>query len=486
MTLIDDNFLLTNEWSKKLFNDYAKDMPIIDYHCHLSPKEIYENKHYQNLARVWINDGTAGDHYKWRLMRANGIPESLITGDGDDYKKVEAFAETMEKAIGNPLYEWTQLELKRYFGYDKPFTKKNAKEVWEKANALLSQDDFRPRQLLQKMNVKVVCTTDDPASDLKYHKLLKQEEHENGFKVLPAMRPDKAFNIQSDKFADYIQELANISEIEIKDFSTLIKAFDQRYEYFSSLGAKLSDHGINTFHFAPASLSDVDAVFSKGLNNDELTAHDVDVYLTALIEALMRINKKYNWTMQFHGNVIRNGNKQLFNQIGADCGGDSIGTQADFAQEIMKLLQHMQAENNIPKLILYSLNPNDWMQLASGMGDFYGDGIDEHATKQKLQLGCAWWFNDTRRGMNLQLQMMAENSLLGNFVGMLTDSRSFLSYTRHEYFRRVLCNYLGSLIENGQAPADIEVMGKMAADISYNNAHEYFQFGDVEQLKGRH
>ena len=215
MTLIDDNFLLTNEWSKKLFNDYAKDMPIIDYHCHLSPKEIYENKHYQNLARVWINDGTAGDHYKWRLMRANGIPESLITGDGDDYKKVEAFAETMEKAIGNPLYEWTQLELKRYFGYDKPFTKKNAKEVWKKANALLSQDDFRPRQLLQKMNVKVVCTTDDPASDLKYHKLLKQEEHENGFKVLPAMRPDKAFNIQSDKFADYIQELANISEIEI-------------------------------------------------------------------------------------------------------------------------------------------------------------------------------------------------------------------------------------------------------------------------------
>lgn len=479
MSLIDDDFLLTNDWSKKLFNA-CKDMPIIDYHCHLSPEEMYENKNYKNLARVWINEGNAGDHYKWRLMRANGVPESLITGDGDDFEKVKAYCATMEKAVGNPLYEWSALELRRYFGITDTICEKNAKKIWDKANEMLAKPDFRPRQLLQRMNVKVVCTTDDPASELKYQKLLKKEEKENGFKVLPAMRPDNAFNIKADSFADYMKTLSSVSGIEINSFDDLIKAFDQRYEYFSSLGAKLSDHGINSFHFAPASDSAVNDVFQKGLNNEELSDHDVDVYLTALIENLMRINKKYDWTMQFHGNVIRNGNKQLFDKLGADCGGDSMGTQADFAQEIMKLLMHMQAENNIPKLILYSLNPNDWMELASGMGDFYGDGVDSHATKQKLQLGCAWWFNDTRRGMDLQLQMMAENSLLGNFVGMLTDSRSFMSYSRHEYFRRVLCDYLGRLIENGEAPADEEFMGNMVKNIAYNNAHDYFQFGDIK------
>lgn len=478
MTLLDENFLLSNQWAQKIYQ-HAKNMPIIDYHCHLSPKEIYENKHYKNLARVWINDGSAGDHYKWRLMRANGVPESLITGDGDDFKKVEAFAETMENAIGNPLYEWTQLELKRYFGFEKPFTKGSAREVWDKANALLATDDFRPRQLLQRMNVRVVCTTDDPASALKYHQLLKAEEAENGFKVLPAMRPDAAFNIRATTFAQYMATLGEAADVEIKNFTDLKQAFDRRYAYFAELGGKLSDHGINTFHFVPANEEEVDAILAKGFANEELTDHEVDIYLTALIEELMRLNKKYGWTMQFHGNVVRNANKQLFDQVGPDVGGDSIGTQADFAAEIMKLLQAMQAEGNIPKLILYSLNPNDWMQLASGMGDFYGDGIDEHAMKQKLQLGCAWWFNDTRRGMHMQLEMMAENSLLPNFVGMLTDSRSFLSYSRHEYFRRVLCNYLGELVENGQAPADEEYMGKIAARISYTNAHDYFQFGEV-------
>lgn len=479
MGLIDDNFLLTNDWAKKLFND-SKDMPIIDYHCHLSPQEMYENKNYKNLARVWINEGNAGDHYKWRLMRANGVPESLITGDGDDFEKVKAYCKTMEKAVGNPLYEWSALELRRYFGITDTINEKNAKDIWDKANEQLAKPEFRPRQLLQRMNVKVVCTTDDPASDLKYHKLLKKEEKDNGFKVLPAMRPDKAFNIKDNGYADYIKELGSVSGVNISSFADLAKAFDQRYEYFSSLGGKLSDHGINTFHFAPASASEVNDVFQKGLNNDALTDHDVDVYLTALIQELMRLNKKYDWTMQFHGNVVRNGNSKLFAKIGADCGGDSMGTQADFAQEIMKLLENMQEEDNIPKLILYSLNPNDWMQLASGMGDFYGNGVDADATKQKLQLGCAWWFNDTRRGMDLQLHMMAENSLLGNFVGMLTDSRSFLSYSRHEYFRRVLCNYLGGLIENGEAPADEEFMGQMAKDIAYNNAHDYFQFGDIQ------
>lgn len=480
MALLDDDFLLSNEWSKKLFNDYAKDMPIIDYHCHLSPKEVYENKKYKNLTHIWIHDGKAGDHYKWRQMRANGVPESLITGDGDDYDKFVAYVQTMEHALGNPLYEWSHLELRRYFGIEDRLTVANAPKIWEKANALLATDDFRPRQLVKKMNVKVVCTTDDPADDLKYHKLLKEEEHENSFKVLPGMRPDKAFNIKTTTFGDYVKHFAEVSGVKVVDFATFIQGFEKRFEYFASVGGKLSDHGINTFHFIPASEERVNDVFQKGLNNDPLTDEEVDIYLTALIEELMRLNTKFGWTMQFHANAVRNGNKQLFEKLGADVGCDSMGNQPDMADQLMKLLEHMQAENNIPRLILYSLNPNDWMGLATGMGNFYGDGVDAHATKQKLQLGCAWWFNDTRRGMDLQLRIMAEESLLPNFVGMLTDSRSFLSYPRHEYFRRVLCNYLGELIDLGQAPDDEEVMGKIAQDISYNNAHEYFQFGDVD------
>ncbi|GAF40480.1 glucuronate isomerase [Agrilactobacillus composti DSM 18527 = JCM 14202] len=470
MTLLSKDFLLTNEMGKKLFHDHAANMPIIDYHCHLVPKEIYENKNYPNLTRIWINDGNFGDHYKWRLMRANGVPEELITGDGDEYEKLVAWAKTIEKAIGNPLYEWTHLELQRFFHIDEPFTSKNVKSVWDKANQLLATDAFKPRNLIKNMNVKVVCTTDDPASDLKYHKLLKAEEAENGFKVLPAMRPDKAFAIEADTYGAYLKELGAISKVDIKDYDSLVKAFDTRFAYFESLGGRLSDHGLNTFHFVKVSKSELDTIIAKGAENAPLTQHDIDAYATGLIEALMRLNKKYNWTMQYHMNAIRSANKPMFKKIGADTGFDSMGTQPDIAQEIMKLLTDMQNEDNIPKTILYSLNPNDWMQLATGMGDFYeGDA-------QKLQLGCAWWFNDTREGMREQLRIMAQQSLLANFVGMLTDSRSFLSYPRHEYFRRVLCDYIGELVQRGQLPDDEAYLGQIVEDISYNNAHDYFGF----------
>ncbi|WP_390405573.1 glucuronate isomerase [Lacticaseibacillus jixiensis] len=473
MALLDQDFLLTNEMGKKLFNDHAAKMPIIDFHCHLDPKTIYENKNYPNLSQIWINEAgtTYGDHYKWRLMRANGVPEELITGDGDDYEKLVAWAGTIEKAIGNPLFEWTHLELQRFFNITDTFNTKNVKAIWDKANAELATDAFKPRNLIKNANVKVVCTTDDPASDLKYHKLLAKDEAENGFKVLPAMRPDKAFAIGADTFADYMAELGKQAGVTIKSFADLKAAFKQRFEYFSSVGGSLSDHGLNTFHFTPASAADVEAVFAKGLNNEALSAHDVDVYTTALIEELMRLNKAFNWTMQFHGNAVRSANKPMFAKIGADTGFDSMGTQPDFAGQMVELFTAMQSENNIPKTILYSLNPNDWMQLATGMGDFYGDGI-----KQKLQLGAAWWFNDTREGMQEQLRTMAEQSLLANFVGMLTDSRSFLSYPRHEYFRRVLCDYIGGLAERGQVPDDEDYLGKIVEDISYNNAHDYFGF----------
>ncbi|PAK77518.1 glucuronate isomerase [Lentilactobacillus parakefiri] len=472
MSLLDDDFLLTTPMAKKLFHDHAEKMPIIDFHCHLDPKEIYENKNYQNISRIWINEGSFGDHYKWRLMRANGVPENLITGDGDDYQKFLAWAGTIEKALGNPLFEWTHLELRRFFGINDVFNTKTAPAIWEKANQLLATDDFKPRNLIKRSNVQVVCTTDDPASDLKYHKLLKEDEAENGFKVLPAMRPDKAFNLTADSYGDYLDQLAKVSGKKITSFKSLVGALRQRFEYFESLGGRLSDHGLNFFHFVKASDDEMNEIIDKARNNQKLTKTEIDQYQTMLVEALMHLNKEFNWTMQFHMNVIRNANKPMLKDFGTDGGFDSMGTQPDLAQEFMKLLMDAQEQDQIPKMIIYSLNPNDWMQLATGMGDFQQDGV------QKLQLGAAWWFNDTFDGMKRQLTIMAEQSLLPNFVGMLTDSRSFLSYPRHEYFRRVLCNVIGEWEQRGQAPDDEDYLGKIVEDISYNNAHDQFHFFD--------
>lgn len=472
MTLLNDDFLLTTPMAKKLFHDHAAKMPIIDFHCHLEPKEIYENKNYANITKIWIYENGFGDHYKWRLMRANGVPEKLITGNGDDYDKFMAWAGTIEKAVGNPLFEWTHLELRRFFGIDEVFNRQSAPKIWEKANELLKTDDFKPRSLIRRSNVKVVCTTDDPASDLKYHKLLKEEEAENGFKVLPAMRPDKAFNLTDDGYDAYLNELGNISETNITSFKTLIAALKQRFEYFQSIGGRLSDHGLNFFHFVPATEEEMDAIISKARANQSLTGKEINQYQTMLVEALMKLNKQFDWTMQFHMNVIRDANKPMLKQFGANGGFDSMGTQPDLAQEFMKLLISMQTQNQLPKMILYSLNPNDWMQLATGMGDFQQDGV------QKIQLGAAWWFNDTFSGMTKQLTTMAEQSLLPNFVGMLTDSRSFLSYPRHEYFRRVLCSVIGRWAARGQVPEDEDYLGKIVEDISYNNAHDQFGFFD--------
>lgn len=470
MTLLNKDFLLTNEPAKKLFHEYAEKMPIIDFHCHLNPREIYENKNYPNLTRIWINDGDFGDHYKWRLMRANGVPEDLITGDGDEYQKLVAWTKTIEKAIGNPLYEWTHLELRRFFGIKDTLTSRNVEEIWNKANEDLAKDDFKPRSLIKKSNVKVVCTTDDPASNLHYHELLAQEEQENGFKVLPAMRPDKAFDITNISYGNYIVALGNAANVTITSFDDLVDAFKQRFKFFQEHGGRLSDHGLNTFHFVKVDQTELDGIINKGIKNEELSQHEVDAYTTGLIEALMRLNKAFDWTMQYHINATRNANKPMLTKVGPDSGFDSMGTQSDIAAQIMDLFTDMQNKDSIPKTILYSLNPNDWMQLATGMGDFYEGGV------QKMQLGCAWWFNDTREGMRKQLTTMAQQSLLANFVGMLTDSRSFLSYPRHEYFRRVLCDLIGEWVQRGQLPEDYEYLGQIVEDISYNNAKNYFGF----------
>lgn len=471
MTLLNNDFLLTNDPAKKLYHEYAEDMPIIDYHCHLVPKDIYENRNYPNITRIWLNDGLYGDHYKWRLERANGVPEELITGNGDDYDKFLAWAKTIENAIGNPLYEWTHLELKRFFGIDKVFNSQTAPEIWEEANQMLAQPDFKPRALIKKSNVKVVCTTDDPVSDLKYHKLLKQTEAENGFKVLPAMRPDNLIRIDQGDFGNYVAQLSQISQIQITDAQSLYHALTQRFEYFNQLGGRLSDHGLNSYYFDQPTQAEFDQILQKAMNdNHNLTAVEINKYQTGLLEMLMKLNQKYDWTMQYHVNVLRNANPPMYQKLGPDTGFDSIGSQSQIAGELMKLMSQMAIDDTIPKTIFYSTNSNDWMELATGMQSF------QETCKQKMQLGCAWWFNDTREGIQKQLEIMAEQSLLPNFVGMLTDSRSFLSYTRHEYFRRVLCDLIGTWVIRGQVPEDYEYLGKIVQKIAYNNAHDYFGF----------
>ncbi|MCO7124720.1 glucuronate isomerase [Sporolactobacillus shoreicorticis] len=469
--LLNENFLLNTETARKLFHRYAEGMPIIDYHCHLNPKEIYDNKYFTNLSRAWINDGLYGDHYKWRLMRANGVPEQLITGNGDDEKKLIAWAGTIEKAIGNPLYEWTHLELKRFFDIDDVFSRHSAPAVWEKANALLATDDFKPRRLIQRMNVKAVCTTDDPADDLHYHELLKKEEKENGFKVIPAFRPDKVLSINTPGFNSYLENLGKAANVSIDSFDHLIEAMKKRISFFHEVGCRLSDHGLNTFTFHKVSRSQLNSLFDKALiGRDPLNEEETAAYQTALLEALMTRYHELNWTMQIHMNVIRNANTPMFAKLGPDTGFDSVGFQSDIAGQIMNLLMNAEQTDSIPKMILYSLNDNDWMTLATGMQSFQKQGV------QKLQLGGAWWFNDTADGMEKQLKIMAQQSLLANFVGMLTDSRSFLSYPRHEYFRRVLCRVIGTWVEDGRLPDDQSYIGKIVENIAYRNAYNYFGF----------
>lgn len=352
MSLIDDNFLLTTDFGKKLFFDYAKDMPIIDFHCHLVPREIYENKNYQNITRLWINEGTYGDHYKWRLERANGVPEKLITGDGDDYDKFIAWADTIEHSVGNPVYEWTHLELRRFFGIDEPLTKKSAPAIWKKVNALLQTDDFKPRNLIKYSNVQAVCTTDDPADDLHYHKLLKQSERQNGFRVLPAMRPDNLIYIEKPGYGQYLQKLGQVAGIKINSFADIIKAMDKRFAYFNQMGSRLSDHSLSTYHFIEASNDEMDQIVEKGVNNETLTPKEHDQYLTMLVENLMKLNKKYGWTMQFHNNVLRNINHPMFKKIGPDTGYDAMGTQPDMAAQMAKLFTAMNDQDGLPKIIM--------------------------------------------------------------------------------------------------------------------------------------
>ncbi|MBR3714294.1 MAG: glucuronate isomerase [Clostridia bacterium] len=463
MKFMDENFLLKNETARKLYHNYAKEMPIIDYHCHINPQEIYEDRKFDNITQIWLG----GDHYKWRLIRSNGVCENEITGDADDYTKFMNFAKMLPKAIGNPMYHWTHLELKTYFGYDGILNEKTAKEVWDICNAKLAEDDMSVRSIILKSNVKMIGTTDDPIDSLEWHKKLR-DEGKFPVAVLPSFRPDKAVNIEKAGFTDYIAKLAKVAEIEINTAEDVKKALSKRLDYFCELGCKATDHGLDYVVCEEATDAEVEAIFAKALAGEKVTQLEADKYKTAILIHLGREYAKKGIVMQLHYGAQRNTNTAKFNTLGPDTGYDCISTY-DCGNAIAKFLNALEIDGLLPKTIIYSLNPHDNELIDTIIGAFQGTEI-----AGKIQHGSAWWFSDTKSGMEAQLKSLANLSILGNFVGMLTDSRSFLSYTRHEYFRRILCSLIGEWVENGEYPDDDAQLEEIVRGICYNNAEKYF------------
>ena len=454
-TIIHDDFLLKTEAAKHLYHTYAKDMPIIDYHCHLNPKLIAEDYQFTSVGELML----AGDHYKWRAMRSFGIDEKYITGDSTWQEKFRALAKTLTYAIGNPLYHWTHLELKRYFDIDEALTEKNADEIYEKCSRKISAGGFTARQLIKNSNVAVVCTTDDPLDSLEYHKAIRESDF--SVKVLPAYRPDKVVNIHKDTFLPYIAQTGVKTYAELKAW--LVSTID----HFHANGCRLSDHGLD---FIPYAVGDAAAVFEKVLAGGTPTQEETEIYMTDLLRLFGTEFAKRNWCMQIHVGAIRNNNTRMYQKMGPDTGFDSIA-ETSLGEPLAKLMDSLEQENALPKMILYSLNPKDNYALATLMGCFQAP-----THRSKIQLGSAWWFIDQKDGMEQQLKDLGNLGILGAFVGMLTDSRSFISYPRHEYFRRILCNLVGSWIEDGLYPNDPEALEDIIRGICYENANAYFNF----------
>ncbi|MGB8455401.1 MAG: glucuronate isomerase [Anaerocolumna sp.] len=462
---LDKDFLLTTGTAKTLYHDYAAKMPVIDYHCHINPKEIAENISFDNITQVWLG----GDHYKWRLMRANGIEEKYITGEATDRDKFQKWAETLPKAIGNPLYHWSHLELQRYFGYHGVLNPDTAEEVWNLCNDKLRDPSMSVQNIIKQSNVEIICTTDDPVDSLEWHKLIKEDDSFN-VKVLPAFRPDKAMNIEKPEFCDYITKLSEVSQVSVTDFASLCDALANRIQYFDSVGCKISDHALEYIMYQPAGTEEIEAVFTKRMNGTIPDELEQQKFRTAFMLFAGKQYNKYNWTMQLHYGTKRNNNSSQFEKLGPDTGYDCINSYSSSAQ-MSDFLNALNKTGELPKTILYSLNPNDNAAINTVIGCFQ----DSRAIG-KLQHGSAWWFNDHKMGMTDQMTALANVGLLSNFIGMLTDSRSFISYTRHEYFRRILCDMLGKWVENGEYPRDMEYLGQMVKDISYYNSKRYFEF----------
>lgn len=455
MSFINERFMLGNKTAVILYEDYAKDLPIIDYHCHLNPQMIAENYKFENIGDLMLG----GDHYKWRVMRSNGIDECYMTGDKPYSEKFRAFAESLVYTIGNPMFHWTHLELKRYFGIDEILNGETAEDIWNRANKLLETEKFRAKGLIEQSNVEVICTTDDPMDDLKWHKKLKAD----GFKtkVLPTFRPDKAVNIGAETFKEYMNKMS------VSSYAGLLEKLSERIEYFAENGCRLSDHALE---YVPFAVGNPEAVFDKRMKGGELTKGEEDIFKTAVLVHCAKEYTKHEWAMQLHIGALRNNNSKMFEKLGPDTGFDSINDLA-VAEPLAKFMDYLDSADSLPKTILYTLNPKDNYVLATMLGNFQKGPVPG-----KIQFGSGWWFNDQRDGMIAQMTALANLGLLGRFVGMLTDSRSFISYTRHEYFRRILCNMIGEWVEKGEFPNDDKALKTIIQGICYYNAKNYFNF----------
>ena len=462
---LDDDFLLQTETAQRLYHEYAEAMPIFDYHCHISPKEIAEDRKFNNLAEIWLH----GDHYKWRAMRTNGVDEKYCTGDATDWEKFQKWAETAPYTMRNPLYHWTHLELRRPFGMHTILNPASARHIWESCNAQLHSKNFSCRGIIHKANVKVICTTDDPVDSLEYHRSIKASGF--GTKVIPAWRPDKAMAIEDPKtFNEYVSLLEEASGISITSFDQFMEAIQKRHLFFHENGCRLSDHGLETIYAAAYTITEIKTIFSNIRAGKTQSSEDILKFKSAMLYEFAVMDHSRNWTQQYHLGAMRNNNTRMFETVGADKGFDSIGDYP-VATALSKFLDRLEYEKKLTRTILYNLNPGDNEMMATMIGNFQ-DGSEPG----KIQWGSGWWFLDQKDGMINQMNTLSNLGLLSRFVGMLTDSRSFLSYSRHEYFRRILCNLLGNDVENGELPSDIEFLGQMVEDISYNNAERYFRF----------
>ncbi len=464
-----EDFLLKTETARKLYHNHAAKMPIIDYHCHINPQEIYEDKRYDSITQVWLG----GDHYKWRAMRSCGVAERYITGDASLAEKFQKWAETIPNLIGNPLYHWTHLELQRYFGVFEPLTGENAMEIYEKCNSILAQPDMSARGIIKKSNVKLLCTTDDPADDLRWHELMAKDPTMPAV-VLPAFRPDKAMRADKPDFAQYVAKLEAVVGYPILTMQDMRRALTDRIDYFEAHGCRTADHGLDYAFYVEASEERLDDIFARARAGQKITWDEQLAYHTALLVACGKGYQKYDWVNQLHFGCIRDNSRVMHRKLGVDTGFDAIN-DASNALGLSRLLSAYEESDALTKTIVYSLNPSDNGVVGSLIGCFQSDS----PIPGKIQQGSAWWFNDHKPGMEAQMVSLMSLGAFGTFNGMLTDSRSFLSYTRHEYFRRILCNLLGQLVEDGEYPADMERLGAMVENISYNNTRRYFRFDEL-------
>ncbi|MCG6187578.1 glucuronate isomerase [Maribellus maritimus] len=462
---MDENFLLQTETAQELYHNHAAKMPIFDYHCHIPPQEVAEDKQFKNITQIWLY----GDHYKWRAMRSNGVNERYCTGDASDWEKFEKWAETVPQTLRNPLYHWTHLELKKFFGIDKLLSPATAKEIWEECNEKLQTSDYSVRNIIRKANVHTICTTDDPVDSLEHHQAIKEDDFEVA--VLPAWRPDKAMTVENTKtFNAYLDTLEEAAGENIGSFAALMDALDSRHQFFHDSGCRLSDHGLETAMAEDYTEAEINAIFNKIRKGNDLNTDEILKFKSCMLYEFGIMDHSRGWTQQFHLGALRNNNTRLFKKLGADTGFDSIG-DFEIAKSLSKFLDRLDKENKLSKTVLYNLNPRDNELIGTMIGNFQDGSVPG-----KMQFGSGWWFLDQKDGMEKQINALSNLGLLSRFVGMLTDSRSFLSYTRHEYFRRTLCNLLGNDVENGEIPHDMELLGQMVENICFNNAKEYFKF----------